>query len=767
MLEKVIAIKNIGRFLNYSASGDVAFRKLTLIYAENGRGKTTFCSILRSLQSGQPEFIIERKSIGTTDDAYVHVRLNNEDKKFTQGNWSSVHQNISIFDSVFVNENVYSGDYIEHDQKKNLYRIIVGSTGVKLAGEIDVLDNQVRDINKILRINEDNLTRHIPKGIKLEEYLNWQSVPDIEEQIRQKNKELEKMKLAISKATEISNKSMLTKVQLPSLPSNFMSVISKELKDIVEDAENKVRGQINKHEMGSQGETWLSQGLTFINDNHCPFCEQELEANELIRVYRSYFSEAYENIKREVSQLTQMINNSIGETSLSSVQQAIANNNALLEFWRQFTDIELPDISFNDVQQKYMVLRDKCLALAKRKQDCPTEAITIDSEFSAAIKEVEYLQSVIKSYNAAIDNSNELIKKQKEISDLSSDIGKLKNELDQLEAHKKRFEPDISKLCQKYVNSAKRKKEIEIRKKLKREELDNYCTNIIKDYEQSINKYLDQFNAGFRITNSRHLYTGGTPSSEYQILINESPLDLGNSQTPVGTPCFKTTLSSGDRNALSLAFFLAMIEEDNNIGEKIIVFDDPFTSLDRFRRTCTAQIIIKLLSKARQIIVLSHDPLFLKLLCDKCPGASTLLKTLQMNKSASSTVITEWDAETETKSSYLKDYYTLLAFYRERKGDLRLVAKTIRPFLEGMLRNHFPGYFGDDKWLGDFIEKIRNANAQSGLQHAKNDLAEIEAINDYSKRFHHDQNVNAGNEPINEDELYGFVRRTLRLVGGE
>jgi wobble nucleotide-excising tRNase len=246
MLEKVISLKNIGRFLNYSASGDVAFCKLTLIYAENGRGKTTFCSILRSLQSGQPEFIMERKTLGTTDLPYVHMRLNNEDKKFTQGNWSSVHQNILIFDSVFVNENVYSGDYVEHDQKKNLYRIIVGSDGVKLAREIEDLDSKIRDVNNNLRTNKDSLARYIPEEITFEEFLEWQPVPDIEEQIKKKNKELEKMTLAASKATEIKTKSMLMKVHLPSLPSDFINILSKELNNIIADAETKVRGQIDR-----------------------------------------------------------------------------------------------------------------------------------------------------------------------------------------------------------------------------------------------------------------------------------------------------------------------------------------------------------------------------------------------------------------------------------------------------------------------------------------------------------------------------------------
>lgn len=83
-----------------------------------------------------------------------------------------------------------------------------------------------------------------------------------------------------------------------------------------------------------------------------------------------------------------------------------------------------------------------------------------------------------------------------------------------------------------------------------------------------------------------------------------------------------------------------------------------------------------------------------------------------------------------------------------------------------MLRMHFPGHFRPNEWLGDFIDRIRNDGGTGGLAHAQADLAEIQAINEYSMKYHHDQNPNADSEPLSEDELYGFVKRTLRLVGG-
>jgi len=766
MLEKIVQIRSIGRFRNYAANGDVTFHKLTLVYAENGRGKTTLCAILRSLQSGQTAFVAERKTLAATDPSFVHIRLDNANYQFTNNAWTETYPDIAIFDPVFVNDNVYSGDYVEHEHKKNWYRVIVGAHGVQLAKQIEELDGQIRDANTDLRTMKDAASRHLPSGTALDDYLQWQPVADIEEQMRRKTEELSNRQRAAAKSVEIQAKGLLAKVQIPCLPPDFAAVLAKQLTDIVADAETRVRQQIAQHQMGHEGEPWLSQGLSYVKDDLCPFCGQGVRASDLIGAYRSHFNAAYGSLKQEVAQLSQRVNSAIGETSLFSVQQAITGNAALAEFWRQFTTVELPVISFLSIQQAYAALRERCLALARRKQDSPTEAVKPDADFTAALVEADAIVKVVAAYNTAVDASNSGVNGQKTSARTEGDITAIKNQLAQLEARKKRFEPEVAQACQTYQNAVTAKAGLEHRKETARQQLDQHCRGLLNTCEQSINEYLDQFNAGFRITNTRHLYTGGTPSSHYQIEINSTALDLGDARTPAGTPCFKTALSSGDRSALALAFFLAVLKQDTNIGRKIVVFDDPFTSLDRFRRTCTQQLIQRLSDSAEQVVVLSHDPFFLKLLSDECPSASTNVKTLQMSKAGDTTVIGEWDVQAETQSSYMKDYSTLLGFYRVRNGDPRAVARTIRPFLEGMLRSRFPGQFQQNDWLGGFIDKIRAADATSGLQHAKADLVELEAINGYSKKFHHQQNANADTERINDDELHSFVKHTLKLVGG-
>lgn len=44
-------------------------------------------------------------------------------------------------------------------------------------------------------------------------------------------------------------------------------------------------------------------------------------------------------------------------------------------------------------------------------------------------------------------------------------------------------------------------------------------------------------------------------------------------------------------------------------------------------------------------------------------------------------------------------------------------------------------------------------------------LDELNDVNSYSKKYHHDQNPNARSEPIVDAELRTYVERTLALIG--
>src|SRR4051812_31381883 len=101
MLDKIIAIRNIGRFRNCAAAGDVAFRRFTLIFAENGRGKTTLCAILRSLLQNAPAFILGRATLGRPHPPEIQLLLGGGNVAFRGGAWSAPFPYLAVFDGTF------------------------------------------------------------------------------------------------------------------------------------------------------------------------------------------------------------------------------------------------------------------------------------------------------------------------------------------------------------------------------------------------------------------------------------------------------------------------------------------------------------------------------------------------------------------------------------------------------------------------------------------------------------------------------------------
>ena len=82
--------------------------------------------------------------------------------------------------------------------------------------------------------------------------------------------------------------------------------------------------------------------------------------------------------------------------------------------------------------------------------------------------------------------------------------------------------------------------------------------------------------------------------------------------------------------------------------------------------------------------------------------------------------------------------------------------------LETYCKTLYPGDFGADA-LGTIIGKVRTAGPAHQLYSLLDDL---DALNEYTRRYHHGENLNAATEPINDTELQGFVKKTLTITGG-
>ncbi len=87
MVEGIKLLRNIGQFDSVSPGQQTAFSKLALIYAENGRGKTTMANILRSLGANNSVLVNERHRLGAQHTPHIVINANGQSHTFQNGAW--------------------------------------------------------------------------------------------------------------------------------------------------------------------------------------------------------------------------------------------------------------------------------------------------------------------------------------------------------------------------------------------------------------------------------------------------------------------------------------------------------------------------------------------------------------------------------------------------------------------------------------------------------------------------------------------------------
>ena len=756
-LNKIISIKNIGRFQNCSASGDVSLKAQNLVFAENGRGKTTLCAILRSLHSGDPTHIQGRKTLGYRDEPEVRILTAGGPARFADGAWDSVMPELAVFDGTYISENVHGGDAIDTEQRRNLYRVIIGSQGVTLARRVEALDAALREKTSAIGTARAAVRRHAPEGMSADDLIALAEDEHIDAKIAAKQSELE----AAKKADQIEQREGLSTASLPELPGDLSAALSKAIEGIAGDAEQRVAVHIRAHNMIEAGEPWLGEGLTYLAEDNCPFCGQSLEGIALIDAYKAYFSEAYHGLKDEIAAIAGEVEELFGERAIAAIERTVEQNGHAAAFWKDYCTFEPPGLDpGTDISAILGSQRAATLSLLKRKESAPLERIAPDEDFMQAAVAHDALAKAIATYNGSVVAINKLIDAKKEQTG-AADVAAVEAELTRLMAQKKRHTEQVDTACQTYRTLMGEKDELEGQKAEAKAQLDEHTESVIEQYGHSINRYLDRFNAGFRISTPTHDYRGRTPSSSYRIIINETSVALGRADTPLSEPSFKNTLSSGDRSTLALALFFAQLEQDPDRGQKSVVLDDPFTSQDMFRRTQTAMEIKRCGDACAQMLLLSHDQHFLKLVWDLLSPADR--KTLQLARvGEKNTTIAEWDIEEAVKARYRADVEVLQRYYSEGGGNARDVVQKIRPVLEGYCRNLYPSQFTDEDMLGAMIGKIRDAGNGHPLSPIADDLDDL---NVFTRRYHHAENPGGAIEVIDDTELVGCVKRTLSLVG--
>ena len=277
--------------------------------------------------------------------------------------------------------------------------------------------------------------------------------------------------------------------------------------------------------------------------------------------------------------------------------------------------------------------------------------------------------------------------------------------------------------------------------------------NYGKEYLNKINEYLEMISPELKLTK---LNKRGQKFIYYISISNHEV------RTDKESKSLSRTLSEGEKNSLAFAFFMASLELKGNIENKLIVFDDPISSMDYKRRSVTLSILSRFARMAEQFILLSHDIYFIK---DFTSRNSNVLN-LKIIDGGCSSLLVPHDIEFETLTGVYKDLHVLNDYIEHGEKSSygsRDVIRCIRPVLEGFFRIKFFNHIKRTEWLGDFIDHIRDADENSVFYREKDNLDALCDINDYSKAYHH-SNPNYLEVPIIASELKLYCKRTIELL---
>lgn len=762
MIRQLKLLRNIGQFDSVNGATANDLERLVLIYGENGKGKTTLVAILRSLKTGNPLPIMERRRLSSQNLPHVVLDCNGDSSTaiFRDNAWNCTFPDLVIFDDVFVHENVHSGLEIEAGHRQKMHELVLGAQGVELSFKIKELVGKIEQHNSNLRQKSETFPKEELRGFSIDDFCALNANPQIEQ-------EIQKTKHALAAARQQIPVRNTPGFQIPSLPEFELDAIEQILGEDLPTLDAVAAACVQQHiaTLNSGGEKWLSEGMNHLSVSEtdtssdvCPFCAQDLTGSPVIAHYRGYFSEAYADLKRRIKEALCRIEEIHTKNILAEFERKLRLAVERRQFWSQFCEVPEITIDTEKIVKDWDTAQQAVVAALLRKQAAPLEAMTLEE---TALDSVRTFQGHCE-YVAAIGES--LIRVNQRIESIKSKVAEsnpeaIEKNLKRLQATKARHLPDIADRCDEYLTEKQAKIETEENRDQVRTKLNEYTTHIFPKYQNSVNDYLSKFGAGFSIDKVKSRSNRAGSSCTYNALVNNKSIQISSGNTKDGKPSFRNTLSAGDRNTLALAFFFAALKHDPDLTKKVVVLDDPVSSLDDHRSFTTVQEIRKLAKRdVSQVIVLSHDKRFLCRLWDVAKQPKSALEVV---RDGCGSKIRLWNVTQDRLTEHDRRNERLHNFIKSGTGDTRQIAMDIRPYLESLLRITWPEHFQPGTLLGRFLTTCRQQLGKPGEIFNQSKIESLEALVEYANRFHHDRNAAGESEIISDTELKGFIQRTL------
>lgn len=754
MLSRIEKITGLG-LLHDVAAAKHTCDKATLIYAENARGKSTFTSLLRSLSTGDTSELTERTTIGGLQPLGARLQFDKGSiHTLSEGGWDKTNPDVIVFDGHFVETNVYSGASVSTQQRQQLLDFALGDKAVaaqKVEGNAVQLSEEAK--NKLQAKVAEVQALH--PGMTLAEFKALPSSPSFADDIVA----LQARLFSARNIATIQKAPIATAIVAPALP---LVAIFDLLDTTLETVAGVAEGLLDQHLAGMDGGAidWLASGQPFDDRVTCPYCGQSTLNVPVIQAYQAHFSEVYQALKTSVDDASATLQRALGDGQKKVLAQQVEAANAVLLGWQEHCETQLLSTDITEIWSRVVGVRAAIEVLLDAKRDRMAEYVP-PAEARTAVRDA--WASVLKWFkdqNGDLAVSNQVIETFK-VGLASEQVVDLEGLIETAERSQTRHSAATLTLLAEQNSLINEAKVAEKAKKDARDQLTAVMRTTLAAYRVDTNKYLKELGARFELKMLDKSYVGGARVVYSIELLGEEVTVDG------GTRRFETALSESDKRTLAFAFFLASTFADANIGSKVVVIDDPVSSLDGPRKAQTLALLIKIVSSARQLIVLSHGIYFMRDLSRRMSDnkiATTILTIRRAGPIYSG--IFEIDIEAECESGYFQQHRIISEFLAGTATDNLKAAQAIRKITEGYMHRRFPGVLDRQLTLGSIVERIKKANPPETLSFASDICEDLENINVYAREFHH-ETAETTQPPTDEATVTHYCKKALAVIYGE
>lgn len=670
---KSIDIKSVATYDNQGVQLN-DLKKINFIYGANGCGKTTISNFI--YDGTDDKF----KNCALTWENELPLKVLVYNKAFRERNFGKGKLN-----GVFTLGEA-TAEQIKIIEQKTEELKIIKSDGIKKREtlenqkkEKEILENDFREVTwtKVYKKNEIAFKEAFTGSLQKESFKNklLQEFSNNTSDIQTIDTLKEKAKTIFGKAPQ--NIDPISQISFDRIAEIETNTIWKKI--IVGKADVDIAKLIQKLNIND----WVNQGRDYIQENTCPFCQQKTITDDFKSQLERFFDETYLNdikslkeLKLEYNSITQNIINQLN--TIESTQKLINNTKLDIDKFSAYLKTLISQNTTNN-------------ELLNTKVKEPSRSIELIS-----IKEQsELIIELIKQANVEIKKHNDIVTNYAtERNNLIKAIWKFVVE---------EYKTEITTFNSKKEGLTKGITNLEAQVKTKQEEykkLDADIKNLSKNVT-SIQPTVDEIN--------RLLKSYGFLNFEIVSAKEEGFYQIQREDGSIA----ETTLSEGEITFITFLYYLQLakggISEEEVTNERVLIIDDPISSLDStvlFVVSTLIKDIIKNIKaengNIKQLILLTHNVYFHKEVSFIDGRTKFCNKTnfWILRKNDKITSLQNFEMENPIQSSY-----ELL--WQELKSEAVKSSLTIQNIMRRIIENYFKllGKYGDDDLILKFQTK--------------------------------------------------------------